>query len=99
MKLFVAQSTYSDLEEIRKYYDGEGVSHVGMQFLSAIIGRVEGLKDNPDMGRVVPEFGEQRIRELIHSPFRIVYLREPNSIHVIRVWRNERLLKMPGHET
>ncbi|MBV1914410.1 MAG: type II toxin-antitoxin system RelE/ParE family toxin [Pseudomonadales bacterium] len=99
MKLFVAQSAYSDLEEIRKYYEGEGVPHVGTQFLSAIIGRIEGLKDNPDIGRVVPEFGEERIRELIHSPFRIVYLREVNSIHVIRIWRSERLLKMPDNET
>ncbi|MFK5947294.1 MAG: type II toxin-antitoxin system RelE/ParE family toxin [Methylococcales bacterium] len=47
------------------------------------------------MGRKVPEFDEEKIRELIHTPFRIVYLREKNSIHVIRIWRSERLLVLP----
>jgi len=57
------------------------------------------LVDNPDIGRVVPEFGEEKIRELIHSPFRVIYLREQDSIHVIRVWRSERMLKLLDNET
>jgi toxin ParE1/3/4 len=50
---------------------------------------------HPDIGRVVPEFNDELIRELIHSPFRIVYLRERKSINMIRVWRSERLLHLP----
>lgn len=42
----------------------------------------------------MPEFNEKNIRELIHSPFRIVYLKEEKIIHVIRVWRSERLLNL-----
>ena len=99
MKIFVANSAYSDLESIKEYYEEEGVPHVGKQFLAAIIEHVQTLLDNPDIGRVVPEFGEERIKELIHSPFRVVYLRELDSIHVIRVWRSERLLKLPDNET
>lgn len=99
MKIFVSNSAYSDLEGIKEYYGEEGVPHIGKQFISAIIEHVQTLVDNPDIGRVVPEFGEERIRELIHSPFRVVYLREQDSIHVIRVWRSERLLKLPENET
>ena len=98
MKITVANSAYSDLEAIKEYYEEEGVPHVGKAFLEAIIEHVQTLVDNPDMGRVVPEFGEERIRELIHSPFRIVYLREYGSIHVIRVWRSERLLRLRDNE-
>lgn len=98
MKIFVSNSAYGDLESIKEYYGEEGVPHIGKQFISAIIEHVQTLVDNPDIGRVVPEFGEERIRELIHSPFRVVYLREQNSIHVIRVWRSERLLKLPENE-
>ena len=99
MKVFIANSAYSDLENIEYYYEEEGVPHVGRNFINEIIKHVQALIDNPDIGRVVPEFGEDKIRELIHRPFRIVYLRERNSIHVIRVWRSERLLKLPGNET
>jgi len=99
VKIFVSNSAYSDLESIKEYYEEEGVPHIGKQYISAIIEHVQTLLDNPDIGRVVPEFGEERIRELIHSPFRVVYLREQYSIHVIRVWRSERLLKLPENET
>ncbi len=95
MRIYVSNSAYSDFAAIKEFYGGIGVPHIGKQFISAIIKHVQTLADNPDIGRVVPEFGEERIRELIHSPFRVVYLREPNSIHVIRVWRSERLLKLP----
>ncbi len=97
MKVYVSDSAYSDLECIKAYYQ-ESAPHIGKQFVSSIIEHAQTLVDNPDMGRVVPEFGEERIRELIHPPFRVVYLREQDSIHLIRVWRSERLLKLPEHE-
>ncbi len=99
MKIYVSNSAYGDLESIKEYYEKEGVPHIGKQFISAIIEHVQTLVENPDIGRMVPEFGEERIRELIHSPFRVVYLREQDSIHVIRVWRSERLLRLPENET
>ena len=94
MKLFFSGSALSDLEEIKKYYLSEGVPHVGEDFVVSIIEHAETLLDNPDIGRMVPEFQEPNIRELIHPPFRIVYLRESSSVHVVRVWRSERLLKL-----
>ena len=58
--------------------------------------RIETLGDLPDSGRVVPEFDQPSIRELIHPPFRIVYRRGTDAVQVVRVWRSERLLKLPG---
>lgn len=99
MKIFVAKSAYSDLEDIKEYYKEEGTPQTGKQFIAEIIEHIQALLDNPDIERVVPEFGEERIRELIHPPFRIVFLREHDSIQIIRVWRSERLLKLPENET
>ncbi len=62
-----------------------GVPHVGKQFVSSIIDHIQTLRENPDIGRMVPEFDEPKIRKLIHSPFRIIYLREKSSIHVVRL--------------
>ncbi len=96
MKVFVANSAYGDLADIQAYYEAEGAPHVGNRFVEEIISHVQTLVDNPDIGRVVPEFGEASIREVIHPPFRVVYLREKDAIHIIRVWRSERLLQLPG---
>lgn len=94
MKIFFSESAFSDLEEIKKYYLNEDVPQIGHSFVASILEHTETLQDNPDIGRMVPEFQEQKIRELIHPPFRIVYLREDSSIHIVRVWRSERLLKL-----
>lgn len=57
------------------------------------------LKHRPDAGKVVPEFSLDQFRELIHSPFRIVYLRQATDVVLIRVWRSERQLELPEIET
>jgi plasmid stabilization system protein ParE len=98
VKVFISSSAFSDLENIKEYYKNEGVPYIGEQYIVSIIDHIETLSDNPDIGRKVPEFDEEKIRELIHPPFRIVYLREKNSVHIIRVWRSERLLVLPEQE-
>jgi len=57
---------------------------------------VEVLADHPDIGRVVPEFDQPFLRELIHPPFRIVYRRDPFRVRIVRVWRSARLLRLPA---
>ncbi len=94
MKIFVSDSALDDLEAIIAYYLDEGVPHIGEEFVSEIIRRIETIPDNPEIGRKVPEFNVTRVRELIHGPFRVVYLTEVKSIHVVRIWRSERLLRL-----
>lgn len=57
-----------------------------------MIKRIQVLAGYPDMGRIVPEFQSAHIREIIFTPFRIVYLREKDAIKVICVWRSARIL-------
>lgn len=61
---------------------------------SALRDLEQALADHPDMGRVVPEFEQPFLRELIHPPFRIVYRRDPQRVRIVRVWRSERLLNL-----
>jgi len=58
-------------------------------------GIFEVLRTHPDLGRVVPEFDAPNLREIIHPPFRIIYRRDASRISVVRVWRGERVLKLP----
>ena len=96
MKISVSKSAFNDLENIISYYNIQGVPDVGIKFSQAIIEHVQVLADHPDIGRVVPEFELEHIREIIHAPFRVVYQRDANSIKVIRIWRSERLLVLPA---
>jgi len=94
LKILISDSSCADFESIREYYTGKGVPHIGEQFIVSIIEHIETIPVNPDIGRKVPEFNTDKIRELIHGPFRVIYLREEKLIHVVRVWRSERLLKL-----
>ncbi len=90
-----AESAVADLEALKQWYAEQDVSDVGERLIGEIFERIEALRDHPDIGRVVPEFDQPFLRELIHPPFRIVYRREPEQVRIVRVWRSERLLGPP----
>jgi len=90
-----AESALADLESIRDWYTEQDVPEVGERLIGEIVASIEALADNPDMGRIVPEFGQSFLRELIRPPFRVVYRRDPKHVRVVRVRRSERLLDVP----
>ena len=98
MKVVGTESAFEDLESVKEYYSREGVPQIGEKSQREIFEHIQHLETRPDLGRPVPELNTPSMRELIHPPFRIVYLREKSSVHVIRVWRSERLLILPGEE-
>jgi toxin ParE1/3/4 len=91
-----AASALGDLEEILNYYKEQAVPHVGQRLVGGIIADVELLASQPEMGRIVPEFELDFLRELIRPPFRIVYRCDANRIRIVRIRRSERLLILPG---
>ncbi len=95
MVITFAESALRDLEDVQAWYTEQGVPGVGTRLVEEVFQRVQALADHPDMGRVVPEFEQPLLRELIHPPFRIVYRRDPRRVRIVRVWRGERLLLLP----
>ncbi|MCC7413428.1 MAG: type II toxin-antitoxin system RelE/ParE family toxin [Gammaproteobacteria bacterium] len=93
-----AESALTDLESIRAWYAEQGVPDVGERLIGEIVASIEALADHPGMGRIVPEFDQSFLRELIRPPFRIVYRRDPKHVRVVRVWRSERLLDLPDED-
>jgi len=56
--------------------------------------RVSSLKSQPQLGRIVPEFEESNIRELISGNYRIVYeIIDNKKIDILRIYHSARLLK------
>ena len=99
LEIRFAESALSDLESIRAWYSKQGVVDVGERLLGEIVNSIEMLAEHPDMGRVVPEFDQPFLRELIRPPFRIVYRRDARHVSIVRVWRSERLLELPGDDS
>ena len=81
---------------MRGYYQEQGVPEVGSRLVAELMEHIERLTDHPDIGRIVPEFEAPDLRELIHPPFRIVYWRKAKHLSIIRIWRSERQLRLPG---
>ena len=94
-RITFALSALTDLEQMRARYVEQRVPDVGERLLREIVEHVERLADFPESGRAVPEFGSAQLREIIHPPFRIVYRIDDERVRVVRVWRSERLLRMP----
>ena len=92
----LAESALGDLEAIQGWYTEQDVPDVGANFVADIIRCIEQLARHPDLGRVVPEFDQPLLRELIHPPFRIVFRRDPGRVRIFRIWRCERLLRSEG---
>jgi toxin ParE1/3/4 len=90
-----AVSAFDDLESIRDWYKDQKVPDAGNRLLKEILAKIEKLADFPESGRIVPEFNIENLREIIFAPFRIVYRLDGNKIKIVRVWRSERLLRLP----
>jgi toxin ParE1/3/4 len=55
------------------------------KWVNSLFEKVDLLKDNPKIGRIVPEIGVPSIREFIFGNYRIVYRYSKNLIMVLTV--------------
>lgn len=92
MKVCWAKAALYRLQEIEEYISQDNPT-VAISFVDKLISLSETLSDNPEKGRVVPVLSIDKIRELIHKNYRIVYLIKKNSIDILTVFEGHRLLK------
>ncbi|TVS13064.1 MAG: type II toxin-antitoxin system RelE/ParE family toxin [Gammaproteobacteria bacterium] len=94
-----AESALADLESIRDRYVEQSLPAIAERLIGELVASIEALGDHPDMGRIVPEFDQPFLRELIRPPFRIVYRCDSKHVRVVRIWRSERLLEVPDPDS
>ena len=61
-----------DLASIHAYISQQSAEYADA-VISRLIEAVSNLADFPELGRVVPEYGQTRLRELLFQNYRIVY--------------------------
>ncbi|RJP74011.1 MAG: type II toxin-antitoxin system RelE/ParE family toxin [Ignavibacteriales bacterium] len=92
MKIFWTKEALLRLQEIEEYISKDNTI-VAAEFVDKLISVAETIIDNPEKGRVVPELSLEKIRELIHKNYRIVYLVKKNSIDILTVFEGHQQLK------
>ncbi len=90
-KIIWSPTALEDLREISEFIakdDPAAADRVGRR----IIGTVELLAGNPNLGRVLPERPHLAYREIVQRPYRILYhvRKRTQSIEVMRIWHGAR---------
>ena len=61
-----------DLSEVRDYARQFSVNYAE-QLIEKLVERTDALEKFPRLGRIVPEYGETTVRELLEGRYRIMY--------------------------
>ncbi len=86
----------SDVEAIKAYISRDSV-HYARLVVERLIAAVERAGAFPESGRVVPEFGDPTIREILWRSYRLVYRVHGAEVQVVTVFHGAMLL--PGGST
>jgi addiction module RelE/StbE family toxin len=62
------------------------------QTIDKLTRRVEQLIDHPRSGRILPNYDDENLRELIAHPYRLVYRIKPDRIDIIAVFHGAQQL-------
>jgi toxin ParE1/3/4 len=74
----------NDLQDIEDFIARDSTLHA-VAFVDRIVESAETLLKNTRIGRVVPEFDRNDLREVIFRGYRIVYLVQDNGVVILRV--------------
>ena len=90
-KVIWSPSARADLKDIVTFIAADN-PEVGEKFGKALIGASKVLGRFEKKGRKVPEFNLEEIREIIVSPYRVIYrLEEKNAtLEIVRLWHAAR---------
>lgn len=80
-----------DLESIAAYIALDSKAYAS-SVIRKILQKTRALADFPQMGRVVPEFGDDSIREIFAYSYRIIYKIERESVVVASIIHGRRIL-------
>jgi addiction module RelE/StbE family toxin len=87
-----ANAAIDDLQHLREYYESLSPRFAN-KLIDQLISRTRSLADFPQIGRVVPEFADPVIREVISGNYRIVYRHEQSDrVEIARIFHSAQLL-------
>lgn len=90
-KLIWSPAARDDLHDIVTFIAHDNPNRA-MSFGYELISETDRLQEFPDLGRAVPEFGNEFLREVVFRPYRIVYRvnHDAKICEIARVWHSAR---------
>ena len=92
-RIIWAPQAVQDLEAIRAYISRDSPQYADL-FVERIVNAVGLLEGNPRSGRVVPEVGDELLREVLHGNYRLVYRLRGDIIEIATVFHGSRLFRL-----
>lgn len=86
-----------DLVAIHRVIAGTSKA-VADAWATRLLRRADQLAAFPDMGRVIPELQSPLLRELMETPYRILYERFPDRVEILAVAHGKQMLVPPPLE-
>jgi len=87
----------SDVESIRDFVGRDSPSY-GTLLAARIIDSVERLGRFPESGRIVPEFQDATLHEILWRNYRIVYRYLGHRVEIVTVFHGARLFLVEGSQ-
>ncbi|MCW7494705.1 type II toxin-antitoxin system RelE/ParE family toxin [Leptospira sp. 2 VSF19] len=85
----------ADLQDIHDYINKDSEIYA-LSVIKQIISTIENIPQFPLLGRVVPEFNIENLRERISGNYRVVYrINKSQNIEIVTIHHSARLLKEP----
>ncbi len=78
-----------DLEAIEAYYENVAPDFAPL-FVAGAFDATRRLSDFPNVGRAVPEIGDNDIREVIYRQYRIIYVVSEERVEVLTIYHSSR---------
>lgn len=91
MKVVWTEEAQSHLDGIYQYIRRDAPLYA-KQMVDKLTRRSEQLIVHPHSGRIVPEYEDRQLRELIVFPYRLVYRTKPDRIDIIAVFHGAQQL-------
>lgn len=90
-RLIWSPDAHLDLREIAEFIE-EDDPVAARKFVRLVLQTIERLPLFPESGRIVPEFSDPLIREVIRQPCRIVYRLNHHraQLEILRIWHAKR---------
>ena len=96
-EIYWSPQAIADVESIRDFVGRDSPSY-GTLVASRLVDYVERLGRFPESGRIVPEFHDPTLREILWRNYRIVYRYTNNRAEIVTVFHGARLFLVDGSQ-
>jgi len=86
-QVVLSPSARSDVRDIVRYISADDPARA-LDFGRFLISRTKLLAQSPELGRIVPEFEDPLVREIVVRAYRVVYRLDHSQrlVEIIRFW-------------